>query len=86
MREIETVSIEYIGYKSPETEDEIEMEILGLETAIRGAEHRITMLKQGHHLHKMMDLASQTNKAEESNEKTVTEAPKADETEQAVKA
>ena len=47
MRKLEELFIKYIGYKQPETVDEVELEILGLKTAIKQAELRISMLEQG---------------------------------------
>ncbi len=54
MRKLQKLNIEYVGYKEPETEVELSMEILGLENAIKNAELRISMLRQGLHLNKMM--------------------------------
>jgi hypothetical protein len=47
MRKVEEASVRYIGYLSPETKDEIEFEILGLELAIACANQRISLLRQG---------------------------------------
>lgn len=57
MRKVQNLTINYCGYKEPETEDELNMEILGLENAVRNAELRISMLKQGLHLNKMLKSA-----------------------------
>jgi len=46
MREQKKLNIEYFGYNNPETKDELELEILGLELAIKGAEYRIAHLRQ----------------------------------------
>lgn len=54
MRKIEKLKIEYVGFKSPQTEDEVMLEIHGLETAIYGAQQRIAMLKQSLIVNKMM--------------------------------
>lgn len=54
MKNVEKLTIEYIGYQNPETEDEVQMEILGLESAICGIRHRIATLKQGVQLNKIM--------------------------------
>lgn len=54
MKKVERLTIEYVGYQMPETEDEVEMEILGLESAIQGAKHRIAVLRQGVQLNKLM--------------------------------
>ena len=57
MRKLQKLNIEYVGYKEPETEEELNMEVLGLENAIKNAELRISMLRQGLHLNKMMKNA-----------------------------
>lgn len=64
MKKLEKLTIEYVGYQQPETEAEVEMEILGLEAAIQGAKHRIAVLKQGVQLNRLMT-------SEESNAETV---------------
>jgi hypothetical protein len=69
MRKIEKLRVEYVGYKNPETLDEAEMEILGLETAIRGAQQRVAMLKQSMLLNKMMK-----DSVVDDNEETVEKA------------
>ena len=66
MKKLEKLSIEYVGYREPETEDEVQMEILGLESAIQGSKHRIAVLKQGVQLNKLLQISS-----EESDAKTV---------------
>ena len=70
MKKLEKLTIEYIGYRDPEIEDEVDMEILGLESAIRGAQHRIAVLKQGVQLNKLLLKSS-----EESDAKTVKTPP-----------
>lgn len=67
MKKIEKLTIEYVGYQYPETEDEVQMEILGLESAIQGAKHRIAVLRQGVQLNRLMQISS-----EGSDAKTVT--------------
>lgn len=47
MRKVDEVSVRYVGYSSPETKDEVEFEILGLELAIACANQRISLLRQG---------------------------------------
>jgi len=54
MRDIEKLTIEYIGYKVPNTVDEVDMEILGLKTAICAIEQRIATLRQSVQLEKMV--------------------------------
>ena len=65
MRKVESLSIRYLGYKDPETLDEVELEILGLETVIAAAKQRISVLSQGIKLKEIMSQAT-----EDSNEKT----------------
>lgn len=48
------LKIEYIGIEKPETQAEVEFEILGLETVIADAKNRISQLKQGIALAKLM--------------------------------
>lgn len=50
MKELEKLNIQYMGFAQPGTQSEVELEILGLELAIKAAEHRIATLKQGLHL------------------------------------
>ena len=47
MREIEKLKVDYMGYATPETEDEVILEILGLKLAVKCAEQRISLLEQG---------------------------------------
>lgn len=47
MREPEKLKVDYVGYEKPETPDEFVLEILGLELAIKDAERKIALLKQG---------------------------------------
>ena len=68
MRKVESLSIRYVGFKEPTDPDEVELEILGLETAIAAAKQRICVLKQGLHLREM-------SSKEPINEKTVEETP-----------
>ena len=77
MRQVETVRIEYVGLKEPKTPEEVELELLGLETAIAGAHQRIAMLKQGLHLSTMMD-EDVRDALEQTDEKTVSETPTAE--------
>lgn len=50
MKEPEICSIEYCGFKSPKTQEELQFEILGLETAIFEAKKRIATLRQSKYL------------------------------------
>jgi len=74
MKKLEKLTIEYVGYQQPETEDEVQMEILGLESAIQGAKHRIAVLKQGVQLNKLMRTSSEESDAE-TVETSNTQAP-----------
>jgi len=49
-REPEKCLVEYCGYKNPRSQEELEFEILGLETAIYEAKKRIAALKQSNYL------------------------------------
>jgi len=69
MRKIESLSLKYIGYKNPENIEEVELEILGLETAISSAQQRIAVLKQSLKLKEIMSNSSEGG----ANAKTVTE-------------
>jgi len=69
MRKLQKLNIEYVGYKEPENEEELNMELLGLENAIKNAELRISMLRQGLHLNKMMKNALAAG--DKLNEQTV---------------
>lgn len=53
MREPETCHIEYCGYGEPRTPEELEFEILGLETAVCEIKKRIATLKQSSYLVKI---------------------------------
>lgn len=46
MREPENCTIEYCGYSKPESSEELEFEILGLQHAVKIIETRIALLKQ----------------------------------------
>ena len=46
MRKPEKCVIEYYGYKTPKTPDELEMEVLGLHNLIKSAEAKISSLVQ----------------------------------------
>lgn len=64
MKKPEKGYVEYVGYKHPETIDELELEICGLKTAIAAAQSRITALEQSKKLYEM---------GFKQNEKTVEE-------------
>lgn len=44
---VEQLDVKYLGIKNPKTIDEIKFEILGLETLILEAKNKISQLKQG---------------------------------------
>ena len=50
MREPESCKVEYCGYLKPRSPNEVSFEILGLESAIKVAEQRISALKQSRYL------------------------------------
>ncbi len=56
MKKLESLKVEYVGYSVPETADEVGLEILGLELAIKCAEQRIALLKQGLKVSNMRDM------------------------------
>lgn len=72
MRKLEEVYVKYIGYQEPDSEDELEMELLGLDTALYAIKSRIAILQQSRHMKKMMDKTP--TEAETSDEKTVEKA------------
>lgn len=78
MKKVESLIIKYVGYKEPSTEAEVELEILGLQTAIAAAKQRIAVLSQGLVLQKLM---SESVKEDTTDEKTVAEASDTKETE-----
>ena len=75
MKEMERVDISYVGFKSPETIDEVELEILGLRTAIAVAQQRIAVLEQSIKMQAIMiqvkkDANATITKAAPDSEKT----------------
>jgi len=53
MKELETLKVEYVGYAAPANKDEIELELLGLDLAIKSIEQRMALLRQGLKLSEM---------------------------------
>ena len=53
MRKVEKLILEYMGYAQPETDDELIMEVLGLELAKKRIEERVAMLQLSQHLARM---------------------------------
>ena len=73
MKDLSKLNIEYMGFKVPETEGEVEIEILGLESAIHAIRHRIFILKQSSSVAKHMnDEGSVNEKAVEAESDTKT--------------
>lgn len=70
MKKIESLNLKYVGYQQPENEEEVDIEIAGLETIITTAQQRISILKQSLKLTKA--IKNSTIK-DESDAKTVTE-------------
>jgi len=70
MRKVEGLAIKYVGYNNPESADEVDLELLGLRTAIAAAEQRIAVLKQSLKLQLLMKDAVVE---EPADEETVTE-------------
>lgn len=68
MRDAEKLSIEYVGFKEPNTVDELELEVLGLELAIKQAEQRIALLKQGMKFAVMRQKNAQAEQEKTKNE------------------
>ena len=58
MRNPENCNIPYCGFKEPKSSEEIDFEILGLDTLIKKAQERVAMLKQSKYL---VDLAVSNN-------------------------
>ena len=71
MRNLESLIIKYLGFKNPATKEEVEIEILGLETVIATAQQKIAILNQSF---KVNDFLVK-QRSEEPDEKTVPEAP-----------
>lgn len=67
MRELEKLKVDYMGYSSPVTEDEVVLEILGLKLAVKCAEQRISLLEQGVHVARMKEKAIREMKEKETD-------------------
>ena len=78
MRKVESLMIKYVGYKEPKTSEEVQLEILGLETAIAAAKQRIAVLTQSVQLQRLM---KQSVEEEPKYEKTVQETADTEKTE-----
>lgn len=46
MKKLQECQIDYLGYQSPESPDQINLEILGLKNAIAKANERVSALEQ----------------------------------------
>ena len=68
MRDAEKLNIEYMGFKEPTNMDEWEAEILGLELAVKQAEQRIALLKQGMKFAVMRQKAAQAEQEKSADE------------------
>jgi hypothetical protein len=68
---VKSLALKYLGIENPETDEEVDFEVLGLKTAIAAAQQRLAILEQSKFLKNLV-----TNPvAEEKNEKTVDSAP-----------
>tara|TARA_B100000579_G_C22801246_1_gene840003 strand:+ start:341 stop:553 length:213 start_codon:yes stop_codon:yes gene_type:complete len=56
MREPENCNINYVGYESPRSKEEVEFEILGLKNLIKKAEEKISKLEQTKFLVKTAEI------------------------------
>ena len=79
MRKVESLAIKYVGHKEPQTNEEVELEVLGLLTAIAAAKQRIAVLKQGVMLQHVMNASVEK---ETTDEKTVEKTSEPDKAEQ----
>jgi len=70
MKKVENMAIKYVGFNNPKTEEEVEIEMLGVKTAIATAQQRLAVLEQTRYLKNLMKSLV----AEEQNEKTVNPA------------
>ena len=71
MRKVESLSLKYLGYKEPQDKDEVELELLGLETVIAAARQRIAVLNQSL---KLTEIMRDSVVEDEPNAQTVPEA------------
>lgn len=70
MRKVQDRYVKYVGYSDPKSVSELELEILGLETAITKAQQQISILKQGIKLSELMENSIAEDKDEGPVEKT----------------
>ena len=68
MKQIETLKIEYCGYSNPSNQDELDIEILGLEFAIKKIEARISFLKQSEKIAKTIAINKEDKCNGDNNE------------------
>jgi hypothetical protein len=69
MRKIENLNISYVGYAEPNSVEEVELEMLGLETVVAVARKRMAVLKQSLKLQEIMK-----NSMVDDNEETIEKA------------
>lgn len=67
MERVKEKTIKYLGVENPNTIEEIEVELLGLDTAVKKAEMRASELRQGLSVAKLRFL--EKAKAEKQEEK-----------------
>ena len=70
MNPVEKLRMNYVGYSNPNGEEEINFEVLGLETVIAQAKQRIAILNQSL---KLSEIMSESVVEDEENEETITE-------------
>lgn len=78
MRKIESLNIGYVGYAEPNSVEEVELELLGLETVVAVARKRMAVLKQSLKLQEIM----QNSMVDDNNEENIPETSSAEEAEQ----
>ena len=76
MRNVESLSIKYVGYGKPLTDDEVMLEILGLRTAIAAIKQRIAVLTQSVQLQHIMKQSVVEDKQDEEIVQEATDAEK----------
>lgn len=74
MRKPEKVFVEYVGFRQPETMDELELEILGLKTAMAAAQSRIASLEQSKQLYLMGEKDAKIVKTGQDNDQNLEES------------
>ena len=54
MKDLEKLSVQYLGYKTPESETEVKIELLGLDTALAAIMQRKAILLQSVEIKELM--------------------------------